>query len=158
MGGRAWSTQDTETVRKHYGFLPVSMIAMATGRSESAVRNRGATIGKLTGNWNAWTTKDLAYLRRAYATRGAMFVAVQLRRSVDSVRAKACELGISRNWRQVGINRNGHRLWTPAEDARVLSAGRAHADVLAQELNRTPHAIRVRISKLQRRKALGVAA
>lgn len=88
----AWTAEQDDVVRRHYGHLPTGEIATLVGRSENAVGQRAQKLGLK--HPRGWSAADVDVLRREYPTGDPAAIAARVGRPLCSVYVKARLLGL----------------------------------------------------------------
>ncbi|EPT7250646.1 hypothetical protein ACVR7L_000044 [Listeria monocytogenes] len=99
MGGRRWTEEEKEYLRKNYRDGDISKIAAELGRSNEAVKLTAARLKLKKSNF--WTEEELSYLKNNYTKMTCEKIGEKLNRSANAVHQKINDLNLPRkqeNW------------------------------------------------------------
>jgi len=142
MGGKKWTEDELEYLKKHYGKKSFEEIADALGRTVSAVQSKGPQLG-LSAQDYLWTEEEEQFLRENYLRLGAEECAKQLGRTVMAVHGKIRKTGGGRPSIGPKVEWTEQELDFLRENYQRLPWGE-----LAEKLGRTEQAIQVRANML----------
>lgn len=137
-----WTPEDDDYLRASFEITSSGEIARRLGRTRSAVGQRASKVLQLRRRPSRprgadWEPDATAYLRANYGGMRTKEIADNLRRTASAIHSRACKLGLTR-----GTVRGPNRPWTPEGEGYVLQNYRKlPTELIAQQLNRTPHAI-----------------
>lgn len=99
MGGRRWTEEEKEYLRKNYRDGDISIIAAELGRSNEAVKLTAARLNLKKSNF--WTEEEISYLKNNYTKMNYEKIGEKLNRSANSIHQKINDLNLPRkqeNW------------------------------------------------------------
>jgi hypothetical protein len=135
-----WTAADDAALRRGYGALDLSSLALVLGRSQGAVERRVRQLRRLRRS-GPWTSEDLRSLRAWYGTRDDRDLELCLGRGAEAIAAKAAELQLAKS-KDRGDARPGSvaRMprWTAADVALLRELYSAHDSLaVARRLGRS---------------------
>lgn len=99
MGGKRWTEEELEFLRKNYRDIDISIIATELGRSNAAIKQTASKLELKKRNF--WTEEELSYLKNNYTKMNYEKIGEKLNRSANSVHQKINDLNLPRkqeNW------------------------------------------------------------
>ncbi len=144
---RPWTAVEDAHVRTSFGTATIADIARGLGRSKAAVTQRAQKTLHLFMRRRGtpsvpWAPSEDDFLCISYGHVPTKEIAATLHRTTASVHCRASKLKVTRQ-----TIRGPNRPWTKEDEGFVVrNVGRLGADEIAEELNRTPVAVKARAS------------